>query len=277
LSTSSSHEVVKLDLTAGSVHTQFIDGQPHVILKPAVDDLGLAYSPQLRKLKTRSWGTVTETVTVAEDGKSRTMAATTVRSFLMLMANINENRIDESKRPTLVAFQNETADAIEAYWTGGGAINPKATLPQLDSLKERVESQREARLREMSDYRAVTRAISGAGGDREDFRDVQDFIYLELFGMSAETIRKRQPQVNGKRYKRDSRHGKAGELIKSGIAKDHLTELQLKRLDAMVLAMSSMLAAWHPDGMAPLSSIHDAVQESARAIARGPRSLRGAA
>jgi hypothetical protein len=129
----------------------------------------------------------------------------------------------------------------------------------------------------MSDYRAVTRAISGAGGDREDFRDVQDFIYLELFGMSAETIRKRQPQVNGKRYKRDSRYGKAGELIKSGIAKDHLTELQLKRLDAMVLAMSSMLAAWHPDGMAPLSSIHDAVQESARAIARGPRSVRGAA
>jgi hypothetical protein len=268
---------VKLDLSAGSIHTKLIDGQPHVIVKPAIDDLGLAYSPQLRKLKARSWGTVTETVTVAEDGKARTMAATTVRSFLMLMANVNENRVAESVRPTLIAFQNETADAIEAYWLHGGAVNPKASLPQLDTLKERVESQREARLREMSDYRAVTRAISGAGGDREDYRDVQDFIYLELFGMSAETIRKRQPQVNGKRYKRDSRHGKSGELIKSGVAKDYLTEAQLKRLDAMVLAMSSMLAAWHPDGMAPLSSIHDAVQESARAIARGPRSLRGAA
>jgi hypothetical protein len=114
-----SREVVKLDLSAGSIHTKLIDGQPHVIVKPAVDDLGLAYSPQLRKLKTRSWGTVTETVTVAEDGKARTMAATTVRSFLMLMSNVNETRVSEAVRPTLIAFQNETADAIEAYWTRG--------------------------------------------------------------------------------------------------------------------------------------------------------------
>lgn len=123
MSTSSpeSQQVVKLDLSAGSIHTKLIDGQPHVIVKPAVDDLGLAYSPQLRKLKTRSWGTVTETVTVAEDGKARTMAATTVRSFLMLMSNVNETRVAEAVRPTLIAFQNETADAIEAYWTRGAA------------------------------------------------------------------------------------------------------------------------------------------------------------
>lgn len=274
---SQSHEVVKLDLSAGSIHTKLIDGQPHVMLKSAVDDLGLDYSTQLAKLRKRSWATVGQSPMVAEDGKLREMTVVPVRTFLMLLATINENRVAADRRKTLIAFQNETADAVEAYWTGGGAINPKASLPQLDTLKERVESQREARLREMSDYRAVTRAISGAGGDREDYRDVQDFIYLELFGMSAETIRKRQSQVNGKRYKRDSRHGKSGELIKSTVAKDHLTEIQLKRLDAMVLAMSSMLAAWHPDGMAPLSSIHDAVQESARAIARGPRSMRGAA
>jgi hypothetical protein len=273
----SSHEVVKLDLTAGSVQTILVDGKPQIVLKPAVEELGLDYSTQLAKLRKRSWAVVGQSPTTGSDGKTYEMAVVPVRTFLMLLATINENRVAAPHRRTLIAFQDETADAIEAYWTNGGAINPKASLPQLDTLKERVESQREARLREMSDYRAVTRAISGAGGDREDFRDVQDFIYLELFGMSAETIRKRQPQVNGKRYKRDSRYGKAGELIKSGIAKDHLTELQLKRLDAMVLAMSSMLAAWHPDGMAPLSSIHDAVQESARAIARGPRSVRGAA
>lgn len=134
---------MKLDLTAGSIHTTLIDGQPHVILKPAIDDLGLAYSPQLRKLKTRSWGTVTETVTVAEDGKPRSMAATTVRSFLMLLANVNENRVAEEVRPTLVAFQNETADAIEAYWTQGGAINPRATEGQLDSLISRAKQQAE--------------------------------------------------------------------------------------------------------------------------------------
>lgn len=134
-------EVVKLELSAGSLHTKLIDGQPHVILKPAVDDLGLAYSPQLRKLKSRSWGVVTETVTTGADGKSYTMAATTVRSFLMLMANVNENRVADDVRPTLVAFQTETADAIEAYWTQGGAINPRATEEQLDSLISRAKQQ----------------------------------------------------------------------------------------------------------------------------------------
>jgi hypothetical protein len=112
-------EVVKLDLSAGSVHTILIDGRPHVVLKPAIEELGLAYSPQLRKLKSRSWGVVTETVTTGADGKSYEMAATTVRSFLMLMAGVNEHRVAELVRPVLVAFQNETADAIEAYWTRG--------------------------------------------------------------------------------------------------------------------------------------------------------------
>lgn len=112
-------EVVKLDLSAGSVHTILIDGRPHVVLRPAIEELGLAYSPQLRKLKSRSWGVVTETVTTGADGKSYEMAATTVRSFLMLMAGVNENRVAELVRPVLVAFQNETADAIEAYWTRG--------------------------------------------------------------------------------------------------------------------------------------------------------------
>jgi hypothetical protein len=137
-----STKVIKLDLSAGSIHTTLIDGHPHIILKPAIDDLGLAYSPQLRKLKTRSWGTVTETVTVAEDGKPRSMAATTVRSFLMLLANVNENRVAEHLRPTLVAFQNETADAIEAYWTRGGAINERATDEQLDALQQQIEERR---------------------------------------------------------------------------------------------------------------------------------------
>jgi hypothetical protein len=139
----SSHEVVKLDLTAGSIHTVLVDGQPHIVLKPAVEDLGLAYSPQLRKLKTRSWGVVTETVTTGADGKSYVMTVTTVRSFLMLLANVNENRVAEELRPTLVAFQNETADAIEAYWTQGGAINPRATEDQLDSLIARAKQQAE--------------------------------------------------------------------------------------------------------------------------------------
>jgi hypothetical protein len=139
----SSHEVVKLDLTTGSIHTVLVDGQPQIVLKPVIEELGLDYSTQLTKLRQRSWATVGQSPMVAEDGKTRLMAVVPVRTFLMLLATVNENRVAEAHRPTLVAFQNETADAIEAYWTQGGAINPRATDDQLDSLIARAKQQAE--------------------------------------------------------------------------------------------------------------------------------------
>ncbi|MFD5875646.1 phage antirepressor N-terminal domain-containing protein [Streptomyces sp. NPDC060322] len=136
-------EVVQLDLSAGSIQTTLIDGVPHIVLKPAVEDLGLSFPAQFRKLQSRSWATVAQQATVADDGKVREMAAVPVRTFLMLLATVNENRVSEDARPTLVAFQNETADAIEAYWTQGGAINPRASEEQLDSLIARAKQQAE--------------------------------------------------------------------------------------------------------------------------------------
>ena len=138
-----SRQVVKLDLSVGSIHTIIVDGHPHIVLKPAVEELGLSYPAQYRKLQTRSWASVAQKATVAEDGKIREMAVVPVRTFLMLLATVNEARVAESARPTLVAFQNETADAIEAYWTQGGAINPRATEDQLDSLISRAKQQAE--------------------------------------------------------------------------------------------------------------------------------------
>lgn len=135
-------EVVKLDLSAGSILTVQHDGQAHVVLKPAIDELGMDYSTQLAKLRSRSWATVGQCPMVAEDGKTRDMAVVPVRSFLMLLATINENRVAEAHRKTLVAFQQETADAIEAYWTKGGAINERATDEQLDALAEEIEARR---------------------------------------------------------------------------------------------------------------------------------------
>lgn len=139
----SSHKVVKLDLSVGSVQITLFDGQPQIVLKPAIEELGLDYSTQLAKLRQRSWATVGQSPMVADDGKTRLMAVIPVRTFLMLLATVNENRVAEELRPTLVAFQNETADAIEAYWTQGGALNPRATEDQLDSLISRAKQQAE--------------------------------------------------------------------------------------------------------------------------------------
>jgi hypothetical protein len=59
------------------------------------------------------------------------MVAVDVRTFLMLLATVDEHRVAEAVRPKLVAYQAEVADAIEAYWTKGAAINPRATSEQI--------------------------------------------------------------------------------------------------------------------------------------------------
>lgn len=134
---------MKLDLSAGSIHTTLVDGNPHIVLKPAIEDLGLSYAAQYRKLQTRSWASVAQTaMQMPGDDQTRTHTTVPVRTFLMLLANVNENRVRDEVRPTLVAFQNETADAIEAYWTRGGAINERATDEQLDALQQQIEERR---------------------------------------------------------------------------------------------------------------------------------------
>jgi hypothetical protein len=145
LSTSSPEatQVVKLDLSAGSVDTVNVDGEPHIVFRPAVEAIGLSFPAQLRKLRDRSWANRCDIATVAEDGKTRQMVAVDVRTFLMWLATVNETKVAEGVRPTLVAYQQETTTAVNAYWTQGGALNPRATEDQLDSLIARAKQQAE--------------------------------------------------------------------------------------------------------------------------------------
>lgn len=134
-----SADVVKLNLSVGSLQTVMVDDVPHVVVRPAIEALGLSYPRQYRKLKTRSWAVVARRATTGSDGKTYKMDVVPERTFLMLLATINEHNVSEDIRPTLIAFQRETASAIEAYWTRGGVLNPRATPEQTETLKRQLE------------------------------------------------------------------------------------------------------------------------------------------
>jgi hypothetical protein len=110
------------------------NGEPRIVLRPAMDALGLDYSTQYTKLKSRSWARVGLCPTTGADGKTYQMVTVDVRTFLMLLATIDERRVAKDVAPKLVMYQAEVADAIEAYWTQGGAINPRASDDQLERL-----------------------------------------------------------------------------------------------------------------------------------------------
>lgn len=133
-STEVSNRVELIPFHGQTVQSVEVDGNPTVAFKPMVENLGLDYSRQLKKLKGKSWATVTNIVTVGADGKSREMSCIDLRTLTMWLATIDENRVSEEARPLVVAYQSEVADAIESYWSRGGVINPRATEDQVNDL-----------------------------------------------------------------------------------------------------------------------------------------------
>lgn len=139
-------EIVHIPFHDGEILAVNHNNKPHIVLRAALESIGLDYSAQSRKLVGRSWATVVPVTTVAADGRTREMQTVDVRTFLMLLATINEKHVSDEVRPRLIEFQNEVADVIEAYWANGGAINPRANVEQLDDLTDTIE-QRKADLR----------------------------------------------------------------------------------------------------------------------------------
>lgn len=127
-------EIVTVPFHGDNILTTKVGDKTHVILKPAVEGLGLDYSTQRQKLTGKSWATMGLVPTVADDGRVRQMTTVDTRTFLMLLATIDERRVAEDVRPKLVAYQAEIADVIESYWAEGASINPRASEEQLNRV-----------------------------------------------------------------------------------------------------------------------------------------------
>lgn len=101
-------------------------GKPFIVLKPALEHIGLDYKNQHEKLRRKSWACmVLRTMQIPGDTQRREHATVDVRTFLMLLATIDENRVNPEVKDVLIAYQNEVADVIEKYFTQGYAFNPR--------------------------------------------------------------------------------------------------------------------------------------------------------
>lgn len=128
-------ELVHIPFRDGEVLAVEIGGKPHIVLRPALEAIGLDYSAQRRKIQGRSWATMVPVTTVAADGSRREMTVVPVRTFLMLLATINESHVSDAVRPALIAYQNEVADVIEAYFAQAHG-NPDEYVPFTWTLDE---------------------------------------------------------------------------------------------------------------------------------------------
>lgn len=138
MTTPTAHELIHVPFRDGEVLAVEINGKPWIVLRPAFAAIGLDAARQIDNVQSREWATTAVTAVVADDGKTRDMIVSDLRTFLMALATIPVSRVAERIRPALIAYQAEVADAIEAYWTRGAAINPRSprSAPQMLTLDE---------------------------------------------------------------------------------------------------------------------------------------------
>ncbi len=186
MTTPMARDLVHVPFRDGEILAVEMGGRPWIVLRPAFAAIGLQADRQIEKLRSQHWATTCVTQVVADDDRVRDMIVSDVRTFLMALATIPASRVSDSVRPVLEAYQSEVADAIEAYWTRGVAVNPRSKMvaPRLLSLEEAAAVLRqEYRL----DYTVVdlTRAMRAAGITRLSGGPKKDAFGLLWFNGSA--------------------------------------------------------------------------------------------
>jgi hypothetical protein len=118
-----------------------IGGAPLVSLRHSCESIGIATQAQLTKLRSKTWARVTMSVTRDSSGRDQELAMIDRRTFTMWLATIDTRRVSPDARPIIEAFQAEAADALDAYFNEGGAINPRATEDQLERITREAQAQ----------------------------------------------------------------------------------------------------------------------------------------
>lgn len=127
--------------TDRQIMATLIDDKPLVSLRHSCDSIGITTQSQLAKLKSKPWARVTMSVTRDASGRDQELAMIDRKTFTMWLATLDANRVSSDARPIIEAFQAEAADALDAYFNEGGAINPRATEDQVERLSRQIQAQ----------------------------------------------------------------------------------------------------------------------------------------
>ena len=113
------------------------DGEPYAPVRPIVENMGLDWKNQHRKLMAgrERFCVVILTTQLPDDDQGRDVVCMPVRKLAGFLATINHNRVRNGLRAKVLAYQRECDDALWAYWTQ----RQKQDLPVWKGLLERAE------------------------------------------------------------------------------------------------------------------------------------------
>ena len=124
------------------------DGEPFTPVKPIVENMGLAWQTQHRKLMSNKdrWGVTIMVIpsqtfgkmTSLSNGGAQETLCIPVRKLPGFLATINPNKVKPELRPKIIAYQNECDDVLWRYWSGKHPMVPVAVAPDPIRLETKL-------------------------------------------------------------------------------------------------------------------------------------------
>jgi hypothetical protein len=164
-----------------------------------------------------------------------------------------------SDHPRAIEYADRVLDMLDDLDRKGIVVDEaRISDEQIEAGRERLSALAQRRLEERMDYQSILHSLKLGGAVADEYRMVQNTLYVRLFGATAARIRETREQVNGERLKRGEGFTKAS----AGVAKNYLTEGELKALNSTVLATFAQIQVHYPHGTSAGQMI-DAVNRAA--------------
>lgn len=157
------------------------DGEPYAPVRPIIENMGLDWKNQYRKLlaKRERFCVVILTTQLPGDNQGREVVCIPVRKLAGFLATINHNKVRNELRAKVLAYQRECDDALWEYWTGA-ARQDRTGRREFDGLDgihdEHVSPNQRIRL--------LSLAIRAASMSREE-RDLAFSYYNDFCARTA--------------------------------------------------------------------------------------------
>ena len=118
------------------------DEKPFVAMRPIVEGMGMKWQAQQLKLRRRFDSTVTEIVTVADDGKQRRMLCLPLKQLPVWLHTINSGKVAPAIRDGLAFWEEQERQSRERGSEAGKHLNQRKLEKQHHRLmKARLQQE----------------------------------------------------------------------------------------------------------------------------------------
>lgn len=104
------------------------DGEHYVAVRPIVENMGLEWSGQQKKLISTPKFNCVDIYTVAQDGKTRKVLCIPVKKLNGWLFSINPEKVRADIRHIVEQYQEECFTVLHDYWHKGVAVNERMVV-----------------------------------------------------------------------------------------------------------------------------------------------------